>query len=399
MNRRKANGNHQKSTPHHAPDTRLAHLGRDTKAQHGFVNPPVYRGSTVLFDSMDDLLDGRAEFTYGRLGNPTSTALENAWSELAGAAGTVLTPSGLMAISTALLSVVQAQDHILVADSVYGPTRGFCDKLLSRFGVETSYYDPLIGADIAGLFRPNTRAVFVESPGSLTLEVQDVPAIVAAAHARDAAVIMDNTWATPLMFPAHRHGVDIVVEAGTKYLGGASDLLLGLTSANERYWPALRATYTGLGICPGPEDVYLGLRGLHTLGLRLRQAERQAMEMAQWLARRPEVARVLHPALPEHPGHAVWKRDFEGASGLFSVVLEPASHDALAAMLDGLELFGMGYSWGGFESLVTPFDPRRIRTATSWETNGPALRFYIGLEDTKDLQADLARGFERLRAA
>lgn len=380
------------------PATRLVHLGRNPSAQHGFINPPLYRGSTVLFDSMDDLLNNRSEYTYGRLGNPTLSALQDAWSELTGAAGTVLAPSGLMAISTALLSVLRAGDHLLVSDSVYGPTRGFCDKLLTRFSIETTYYDPRVGTGITELMRPNTRAVFVESPGSLTFEIQDVPAIAEAAHAHDATVVMDNTWATPLLFEAHRHGVDIVVEAGTKYLGGASDLLLGLISANAAYWPALRATHAELGVYVAPEDAILCLRGLRTLDLRLHQAERQALDIAQWLEQRPEVSRVLHPALAQHPDHALWRRDFSGASGLFSVTLKPVPQQALAAMLDGLELFGMGYSWGGFESLVTPIEPGRIRTATCWRAEGPALRFYIGLEDTQDLKDDLTRGFERLRA-
>ncbi len=380
------------------PSTRLVHLGRDTAAQHGFVNPPIYRGSTVLFDSMDDLLNDRAEYTYGLLGSPTLAALETAWTELTGAAGTILAPSGLMAITTALLAVLEAGDHLLVTDSVYGPTRSFCDKMLKRFGIETTYYDPLVGAGITELMRPNTRAVLLESPGSLTFEIQDVPAIAEAAHSRGAVVIMDNTWATPLLFDAHRHGVDIVIEAGTKYLGGASDLLFGLTSANAEHWPALRATHVGLGSTVGPEDVFLCLRGLRTLDLRLRESERQALDMAHWLEQRPEVSRVLHPALEQHPGHELWRRDFAGSSGLFSVVLQPAPQSAVAAMLDGLELFGMGYSWGGFESLVTPFDPRKIRTASTWQAEGPALRFYIGLEDTQDLKDDLARGFERLQA-
>ncbi|MEJ2479315.1 MAG: cystathionine beta-lyase [Acidihalobacter sp.] len=383
----------------HQPSTRLVHLGRDTAAQHGFVNPPIYRGSTVLFDSMDDLLNDRAEFTYGLLGSPTLDALQNAWTELAGAAGTILAPSGLMAITTSLLAVLEAGDHLLVTDSVYGPTRNFCDKMLTRFGIETTYYDPLVGAGITELMRPNTRAVFLESPGSLTFEVQDVPAIAEAAHAHGAVVVMDNTWATPLLFDAHRHGVDIVVEAGTKYLSGASDLLFGLASANAEHWPALRAAHVGLGSTVGPEDVFLCLRGLRTLDLRLHEAERQALDMARWLEQRPEVVQVLHPALEQHPGHALWKRDFTGSSGLFSVILQPASQQAIAAMLDGLELFGMGYSWGGFESLVTPFDPRRIRTATTWQAEGPALRFHIGLEDVRDLKADLAKGFERLAEA
>jgi cystathionine beta-lyase len=273
----------------------------------------------------------------------------------------------------------------------------FCETVLKRFGVETTYYDPLIGAGIEALIRPNTTAVLTEAPGSQSFEMQDIPAIAAVAHRHGACVLMDNTWATPLLFSPHAHGVDIAIEAGTKYLSGGSDLLLGLTSANETWWRRLRDTYDAFAMVAGPEDVFLGLRGLRTMSLRLREHEKQGLEMARWLAARPEVERVLHPGLESDPGHAIWKRDFKGASGLFSIILKPASADAVAAMLDGLELFGMGYSWGGFESLVIPFDCREYRTATTWEA-GPALRFHIGLEDTDDLKADLDAGFARLRA-
>ena len=379
--------------------SRLVHAGRDPFEQHGFINTPIYRGSTVLFETTAKLRSYDSRFRYGTKGTPTTESLERAWSEIAGAAGTVLTPSGLAAITVGLLSVVGAGDHMLVVDAAYQPIRHFCDTVLARLGVETTYYDPALGADIANLFRPNTKLVFVEAPGSQTLDMQDVPAIVETAHARDVCVMMDNTWATSLMFPAHRYGVDIVVEAGTKYLSGHSDLLLGLTTANARYWPQLRKTFDAFAMCAGAEDVFLALRGLRTMALRLREAEKQGLAMAHWLAARPEVARVLHPALPDHPGHALWKRDFSGSSGLFSVVLQPASDAAVAALLDGLELFGMGYSWGGYESLVIPFDCRSYRTATTWSPGGPALRFSIGLEDVADLQADLDRGFARLRAA
>ena len=299
----------------------------------------------------------------------------------------------------AFLAVVKAGDHILVTDAAYRPIRTFCDSVLRRLGVETTYYDPALGGDVAGLFRPETSLVFVEAPGSQSLDMQDVPAIVAAAHARDIPVMMDNTWATSLMFPAHKYGVDLVVEAGTKYLSGHSDLLLGVTSANARYWPQLRATFDAFAMCAGPEDVFLALRGLRTMELRLREAERQGLAMAHWLKARPEVAHVLHPALPEHPGHAIWQRDFTGSSGLFSVILKPCGGEALAAMLDGLELFGLGYSWGGYESLVVPFDCTPYRSATTWAPGGPALRFSIGLENVEDLQEDLDRGFARLKAA
>ncbi len=322
--------------------TRLVHAGRDPWEQHGFVNTPIYRGSTVLYPTTDDLLNRRGRYTYGTKGTPTTEALEQAWTALAGAAGTVLAPSGLAAVSLALMTCLKAGDHLLMTDSVYLPTRQFCQGLLKRFGVETTYYDPLIGAGIEGLFRSNTAAVFTEAPGSQSFEMQDIPAIAAAAHRRGAAVLMDNTWATPLLFPPHERGVDIAIEAGTKYLSGGSDLLLGMVSANEGWFKPLRATYDAFAMCPGPEDVFLGLRGLRTMALRLREHEKQALDMARWLAARPEVAQVLHPALETCPGHDVWKRDFKGSSGLFSIILKPCSDKALAAMLDGLALIGMG---------------------------------------------------------
>ena len=378
--------------------TRLVHAGRDPSEQHGFLNTPIYRGSTVLFPSTEDLRHGRARYTYGTKGTPTSASLERAWADLSGAAGAVLAPSGLAAVTLALLSCLKAGDHLLVTDSAYRPTRVFCDGVLKRFGVETTYYDPLAGAGIEAVMRPNTAAVLTEAPGSQTFEMQDIPAIAEVAHARGAVVIMDNTWATPLFFPPHERGVDLAIEAGTKYVSGASDLLLGMVTANERCFKALRATFDAFAIPPGPEDMFLAMRGLRTLAVRLREHERQALAMARWLEERPEVARVLHPGLESDPGHAIWKRDFKGASGLFSVILKPCSAAAVAAMLDGLELFGMGYSWGGYESLVIPFDPTSYRTATRWQPGGPALRFHIGLEDLEDLKADLDAGFARLTA-
>ena len=378
--------------------TRLVHAGRQPFENFGFVNTPIYRGSTVLSADVETLYARKARFIYGTKGTPTTEALENAWSEIAGAAGTVLTPSGLSAITVAILSVVKAGDHILVSDSVYRPTRNFCDSVLSRLGVETTYYDPLVGAAIGDLMRPNTRVVFVEAPGSQSFEMQDIPTIASAAHERRACVIMDNTWATPLFFPPHQRGVDLAVEAGTKYLSGHSDLLLGMVSATAEYWQRLRDTFDAFAMCAGAEDAFLGLRGLRTLELRLREAERQGLALANWLATRPEVSRVLHPALPAHPGHEIWQRDFLGSSGLFSVILKPATAKAVAAMLDHLELFGLGYSWGGYESLVIPFDCRPYRTATKWAPEGPALRFSVGLEDIEDLKGDLDRGFARLRA-
>ena len=382
-----------------APATRLVHAGRDPEEQHGFVNTPIYRGSTVLYPTYDAIKHRRGRYNYGTSATPTMDALTAAWTELAGAAGTVVTPSGLAALTVALMAAVSAGDHLLVTDSAYRPTRQFCDGVLARYGVEVTYYDPTIGAGIAALMRPNTRAVLVEAPGSQSFEMQDIPAIAEVAHARDACVIMDNTWATPLLFPPHERGVDIAVEAGTKYLSGGSDLLIGLTSANARYFPAVRRTFDHFAMCAGAEDIFLALRGMRTMNLRLREHGRAGLEMAQWLQARPEVLRVLHPGLPEDPGHAIWKRDFSGASGLFGVILRPVSEAAVAAMLDGLQLFGMGFSWGGFESLVIPFDCAGYRTATKWSPGGPALRFHIGLEDTADLKVDLDAGFARLREA
>jgi cysteine-S-conjugate beta-lyase len=377
--------------------TRLVHAGREPFEQHGFVNTPIYRGSTVLYPTTDDLLHRRGRYSYGTKGTPTTNSLELAWTELTGAAGTVLAPSGLAAVTVALMSCLKSGDHLLMTDSVYLPTRQFCNGVLKNFGVETTYYDPQIGAGIGALIRPNTTAVFTEAPGSQSLEMQDIPAIAEVAHRHGAVVLMDNTWATPLLFPPHERGVDLAIEAGTKYLSGGSDLLLGMVSANERCFKRLRETYDSFAMCPGPEDVFLGLRGLRTMALRLREHGTQALEMSRWLEGRPEVARVLHPAMETYPGHEIWKRDFKGSSGLFSIILKPCSDRALAAMLDGLSLFGMGYSWGGFESLVIPFNCATYRTATKWEPGGHALRFHIGLEDLDDLKRDLDSGFARLR--
>jgi cysteine-S-conjugate beta-lyase len=378
--------------------SRLVHLGRDAEMAQGFVNLPPFRGSTVLYPDVATMKSRKQRYTYGTHGTPTTDALVEAWTAISGAAGTVLVPSGLAAIVVSLMTALNAGDHLLMTDSAYQPARMFCDATLKRMGVETTYYDPLIGEGIGALMRPNTKAVFVESPGSQSLEVQDIPAIAAAAHARGACVVADNTWATPLFFAPHAHGADLSVEAGTKYLSGHSDLLIGLVTANAQWSPRLQKTVDGMAIPPGPEDVFLALRGLRTMELRLREAERQALELARWLQGRPEVARVIHPALPDDPGHSLWKRDFTGSSGLFSIVLKPASDAAVAAMLDGLELFGLGYSWGGYESLVVPFDCATYRTATRWAPGGPTLRFSVGLEDLDDLKDDLDRGFERLAA-
>lgn len=383
------------------PDTLIVTGGRVPGDYFGFVNPPVYHASTLLYPNAADMVAHRGRYRYGRRGTPTSDALENALRELEGplCAGVSLLPSGAAAVSTALLSVLSSGDHLLVTDSVYRPTRTFADSILKRYGVETTYYDPLIGGGIAGLFRPNTRAVFVEAPGSQTFEMQDIPAIARVAHEKGAVVLMDNTWATPLFFRAFEHGVDLSIQAGTKYIGGHSDIMFGTISANEATWPKLSETAGNFGLCAGPDDVYLAQRGLRTLSVRLERHQRSALEVARWFEQRPEVLSVLHPALPSHPGHAIWKRDFTGASGLFSIVLKPVSEKALYAFCDALTLFGMGFSWGGYESLVIIFDCKDYRTATPWNPGGPGLRFHIGLEDTRDLIADLERGFAALHEA
>lgn len=385
--------------PRH-PATAILHNGRDPAGQHGFVNPPAYRGSTVLFPTLDALEAYEQQtFRYGRHGTPTTAALEDAITQLEGGARTLLTASGYQAVTTAILAFVKAGDHVLMVDSVYQPTRKFCDTILARLGVATTYYDPLIGAGIADLIQDNTRVVFLESPGSLTFEMQDVGAIAKAARGRDAAVLMDNTWATGLFFRPIEHGVDVSINACTKYIVGHADAMLGAITANARTAKLVEEARATLGGCPGSEETYLGLRGLRTLAVRLDRHQRSALEVARWLGGRPEVERILHPALPNDPGHALWKAQYTGASGLFSIILKPAPRKAVAAMLDGLELFGMGYSWGGFESLIVPFNPTRYRTATKWAAEGPALRLHIGLDDVGDLTTDLAAGFERLNAA
>ena len=379
--------------------TRLSQLGRMSEAHYGFVNTPVYRGSTVLFKTLDDLEHNRARYAYGTAGTPTIESLESAWTDITGAAGTVLCPSGLGAVAMALMSTLGHGDHLLMPDSVYLPTRWLCSNLLERFGVETTYYDPLLGAGLESLVRPNTSTVFLESPGSQTFEIQDVPAITAFAARRGIKTILDNTWATPLFFSAHGHGCDLSVEAGTKYLSGHSDLLLGLVSANAAAWPALKKTAQSMAMMAGAEDCYLALRGMRSLHIRLEQAQSRGLEMARWLQSQPQVMTILHPAFPSCPGHELWKRDFTGSTGLFSIILRPGfTRRALAAMVDHLSVFGMGYSWGGFESLILPFDCSTYRTATRWNPGGFGLRLQIGLEDIDDLKADLRAGLERLSA-
>jgi cysteine-S-conjugate beta-lyase len=382
------------------PATRFVTGGRDPQAFHGFVNPPVVHASTVLYPTVADYEARNGRYTYGRRGTPTSEAFAGALAEIEGpqCAGVALLPSGLAAASLALQSAVQSGDHVLVTDNVYGPTRKYCDTVLNRAGVTTTYFDPLVG-DIATLMQPNTRAVYLESPGSLSFEVQDVSAIAQAAHARGAVVLMDNTWASPLYFRPLEKGVDLAVQSGSKYIGGHSDLMLGVVAANAKCWPQLNHTVFSMGLCVGPDDMYLGMRGLRTMAVRLAHHYQAGLKVARWFAQRPEVLRVLHPALEGCPGHAIWKRDFTGASGLFSIVLKPVPEKAVAAFIDALTLFGIGASWGGFESLVIPFDCDDVRSATKWSPGGPAVRFHIGLEDVDDLIADLERGFAALAAA
>jgi cystathionine beta-lyase len=384
-------------------DTLIAHLGRRPEAQHGAVNPPVYHASTILSANMAEWeakRDPKKRFDvvrYGLLGTPTTFALEEALAKIEGGWRAMLMSSGLAAITAPLQALLGQGDHLLMADSCYGPARNFCDKVLSRCGVETTYYDPLVGEGIARLMRPNTKVVYLESPGSLTFEVQDVPAIAATAHKKGAKVLMDNTWGTPLFFRSFEHGVDVSIHAATKYIVGHSDVMLGAVVTNEENWLPVRTAAADLGHCAGPDDVYLALRGLRTMSVRLERQQKNALTVARWLQTRPEVSRVLYPALPEDPGHALWKRDFLGAASLFGVILRPVAQEAVYAMIDALDLFGIGASWGGFESLIQPNHPERIRTATRWQAEGPCLRLHIGLEDPEDLIADLAQGFARLR--
>ena len=381
-------------------DTKLSVGGRDPFAHHGYVNTPVYHASTLLYETAEDYLAHRGRYSYGRRGTPTSEALENAVREIEGpqCGGVSLLPSGLAAISSALLSVLGSGDHVLVTDNVYGPTRTFANNLLTRYGIATTYYDPLIGADIEKLFQPNTRAVFTEAPGSLSFEMSDIPAIAKAAHAKGAAVLMDNTWAGPLYFRALEHGVDLSILSGTKYIGGHSDVMLGTISSTAPYAARVKDTVQTMGLCVGPDDMYLGLRGLRTMGVRLKQHHASGVKIARWLEGRPEILRVMHPALESHPGHAIWTRDFTGACGLFAVVFKPVPQATVNRFLNALTLFGMGASWGGFESLAIPYDLKTYRTATEWTPGGPTVRFHIGLEDAGDLMADMERGFAAMKA-
>lgn len=380
--------------------TKLIAAGRPRKKPAHPVNPPVERASTYLFPTYDDYIDGGRKITYGRLGGPTHRALEETITTLEGGVATRLAPSGLQAVNAALLAFVSAGDRILMTDSAYDPTRKFCERFLARFGVETAFYDPLIGADIAGLMTPNTRVVFAESPGSLTFETQDLPALASAAHKAGARLIVDNTWAAGICLKPIALGADVVVHAGTKYFSGHSDCLIGsITSANEDCAEAIYQSLLQIGSNVSADDAYLTLRGMRTLGVRMAAHEASGLALAKWLAKRPEVKTVLHPAFKSSPGHLKWKRDFTGASGLFGVVLHPVSKPALKAFFNALRMFGMGFSWGGFESLCIHVHPEKNRSATPWGEEGPVLRLHAGLEDIDDLVGDLERGFAAMKSA
>ncbi len=379
-------------------NTRLAHAGYNPRDYHGFVNPPVVHASTVLFPDAATMANRSQKYTYGTRGTPTTDALAAAIDELEGSAGTIIVPSGLAAVTIPLLAFVKSGDHVLIVDSVYAPTRNFSNTMLRRLGVEVEYYDPAVGAGIAALMRPNTSVVFTESPGSNTFEMQDIPAIAKAAHAGGAIVMMDNTWATPLFFKPLDFGVDVSIHAATKYPAGHSDVLLGTVSANAGAWPRLHETFITMGCCPAPDDVYQVLRGLRTMGVRLERHEKSALALAQWLEGQPGVARVLHPALPGFAGHDLWKRDFGGSSGIFSIVLKGGGAKQAHAFLDALELFGLGYSWGGYESLAVHVS-LADRTVAKGDYEGPVMRLQIGLEDVEDIQADIARGLAAAAAA
>ncbi len=379
-------------------DTILAHAGLHPHDNHGIVNPPVYHASTVLFPTLETYRNAStARVRYGRRGTPTSFALEEAMTALEGGNGTVLAPSGLAAIAQALTACVETGDHVLVTDSTYAPTRRFCDSVLKNFGIQTDYYDPLIGGGIERLIQPNTKVVWVESPGTQTFEMQDIPAIAEVAHAHGAVVIMDNTWSAGYFFNAFNHGVDISVQAGTKYIVGHSDAMFGTIVCNDNTFEKVQENSQLFGSCAGPDDIYLALRGFRTIGVRLMRHYENGLKLATWLNDRPEISRVMHPALPDDPGHAIWKRDFTGASGLFGFVIKNIGEKALAAFVNDLKYFGMGASWGGFESLILPTQPENSRTVTEWNPDGQSMRIHVGLEDPDDLIADLEAGFERIR--
>jgi len=385
--------------------TRAITKGRTSAEHHGVVNTPVYHASTILhpdvdsFEKRHDPSTDPRKVIYGLLGTPTTFDLEEVLADLEGGHDAVLVPSGLAAITVALLSFLRPGDHLLVADTVYPPTRSFCDQHLARFDITVDYYDPLVGGEIESLIQPATRVIFMESPGSFTFEVQDIPAITEVARKHRITTVLDNTWSTPLFFKSFSHGVDVSVHAATKYLSGHSDVVMGAVICAEHAWDEVRRTHRHLGQCVGPDDAYVTLRSIRNLSTRLNAHHKQGLALAEWLAQRDEVAKVLHPGLSEHPGHALWQRDFLGASGLFSIVLHPKSREALLAMVNGMALFKIGASWGGFESLMIPVYPEQYRSATTWDASRPTLRIHAGLEDLDDLIADLEAGFKRLNEA
>ncbi len=385
-------------------DTLLTEVGRAKEFTHGVVNPPVYHASTVLFDSyaqMRERLNVRdmdEKPFYGRMGTPTTRALEAAMAEIESGAGARLFPSGIAAVMSSLLAVLSAGDHLLVTDNCYGPIGRYTKLFLKRLGIETEFFDPMIGPNIEALFKPNTKAVLVESPGSLTFEVQDIPAIAEVAHAKNAFVIADNTWATAYFFNAIDHGADMSINAATKYIVGHADAMMGIVVANERSLPLLKRARFYLGQTVGPDDAYLTLRGLRTLGVRLERHQENGLKVARWLNDHPMVHEVRHPAFENCPGHDIWKRDFSGASGLFSIILKGGELDNMGTMVDDMAHFGIGLSWGGFESLIYPADPAPGRSVCPWEAPGPLLRLHVGLEDPDDLIIDLDAALNRFKA-
>lgn len=386
-------------------NTKLIDAGRAKKYTGYAVNPPLVRASTIVFDTFSELKQAtlqrgnRVPF-YGRRGTDTHFALQEAICELEGGAGCALYPCGAAAVSGALLAFLQSGDHLLMVDSVYEPTRALCDKLLKGFGIETTYYDPLLGAGIAGLIQANTKVIFLESPGSLTFEMQDIPAICAVAQQHKIVTMLDNTWASPILCQPFALGVDISIQAATKYIVGHSDVMLGTASANQKHWPKLREHSYLMGYCASADDAYTALRGLRTLAVRLQQHEQSALTIANWLQQRPEVETVLHPALPSHPGHAIFQRDFSGSNGLFSFVLKQGNQQQVEAFIEGMRHFKMGFSWGGYESLITAtLQLQKLRTASSWPYSGPLIRLHIGLEHVDDLLADLTDAFQRFAQA
>ena len=384
-------------------DTLLSQIGRDPGRYQGMVNTPVFRTSTVIFPDLASYEarggDDYKKVRYGLYGTPTTFALEEAVAKMEGGYAAVALPSGLSAITAALCAFLKHGDHVLVTDSAYVPTRTFCDGRLKAAGVETEYYDPLIGAGIERLMRPNTKAVLCETPGSLTFEMQDIPAIAGVARARGIPVLADTTWGTPYFFRSFERGVDVSIHAATKYIAGHSDVMMGLIVTNERYWLPVRKTVAEFGFGVSPEDCYLALRGFRTIGVRMRQQMQSALIVARWLQKRSDVRRVIYPALEDDPGHQIWKRDFEGAASLFSFVTIPVGHQALEAFVNALKVFGIGSSWGGFESLIQVAHIARYRTATRWDPGGPTIRLHIGLEDPDDLIADLEGGFAAMKKA